>query len=409
MDYKLLVLDVDGTLLNDEKEISVRTRSAILKIQQMGIHVVLASGRPLYSLRPIARSLEMNTYGGYLMAYNGAQIIQVATDELMYEKRIHPDMFPFIEKEARKYNLAMFTYKEDTIYTDSPDSEYVRREAELNRMKIARADDFVDGIPFSPCKVVLAGDPSTLTSIEGGIARRLAGTLSVFRSEPDFLEFAPQNVDKNYGLEILLNKINVDPENIIAVGDGIRDISMIQMAGLGIAMGNAVDSVKLCTDAFTASNNDDGVALVIEQHIIEEIRTSGISLYQLNEQTKNSLISNLGIQYTYASPTRVEAVMPVDKRTRQPFGVLHGGASLALAETISGVGSMLLCAADEIIVGMQVSGNHVSSAHEGDTVRGVATIIHSGRSTHVWNVDIFTSTDKLVSTIRVINSVLKKR
>ena len=118
-------------------------------------------------------------------------------------------------------------------------------------------------------------------------------------------------------------------------------------------------------------------------------------------------MGNLGIQYTYAAEDRVEATMPVDHRTRQPFGILHGGASLALAETVAGLGSMILCQPDEIVVGMQVSGNHISSAHEGDTVRAVATIVHKGRSSHVWNVDVFTSTNKLVSSIRVVNSVMK--
>jgi uncharacterized protein (TIGR00369 family) len=105
----------------------------------------------------------------------------------------------------------------------------------------------------------------------------------------------------------------------------------------------------------------------------------------------------------------MEATMPVDHRTRQPFGILHGGATLALAETVAGIGSMIACNPDEFVVGQQVSGNHISSAHEGDTVRAVATIVHKGRSSHVWNVDVFTSTGKLVSSVRVMNSVLKRR
>lgn len=184
---------------------------------------------------------------------------------------------------------------------------------------------------------------------------------------------------------------------------------MIQSGGLGIAMGNAPDAVKICAGETTLSNNEDGVAEAIEKHILKESIPSAIILKQLNANTAHSLMGNLGIEYTYASPERVEAIMPVNERNRQPFGILHGGASLALAETIAGVGSMLICGADEIAVGMQVSGNHVSSAREGDTVRAIATIIHKGRSSHVWNVDIVTSTDKLVSSVRVINSVLKKR
>ena len=139
------------------------------------------------------------------------------------------------------------------------------------------------------------------------------------------------------------------------------------------------------------------------------VRTTEISLEQWNEQASHALMGNLGIQYTYADETRIEATMPVDHRTRQPFWMLHGGATLALAETIAGLGSTILCQPDEIAVGMQVSGNHISSAQEGDTVRAVGTIMHKGRSSHVWNVDVFTSTGKLVSSVRVVNSVMKKR
>mgnify|MGYP001442090423 CR=1 FL=1 len=150
-------------------------------------------------------------------------------------------------------------------------------------------------------------------------------------------------------------------------------------------------------------------AVAIEKAILATIKPTEVPLDQLNARAKHALMGNLGIQYTYASEDRVEATMPVDERTRQPFGILHGGATLALAETVAGLGSMILAKPDEMVVGMQVSGSHMSSAHEGDTVRAVGTIIHKGRSSHVWNVDIFTSTDKLVSSVRVINSILKKK
>ena len=182
-----------------------------------------------------------------------------------------------------------------------------------------------------------------------------------------------------------------------------------KVAGLGIAMGHAQDSVKVCADYVTASNEEDGVAQSVEKLILAEVHAAEIPLDLLNERARHALMGNLGIQYTYASEERIEATMPVDHRTRQPFGILHGGATLALAETVAGLGSMITCQPDEIVVGMQVSGNHISSAHEGDTVRAVATIVHKGRSSHVWNVDVFTSTNKLVSSVRVVNSVLKKR
>ncbi len=123
----------------------------------------------------------------------------------------------------------------------------------------------------------------------------------------------------------------------------------------------------------------------------------------------DTLMDTLGISFTHLSPGRVEAVMPVEKRVCQPFGLLHGGASLALAESVAGQGSLAVCEAGEIPVGVQVSGNHLSSVKEGDEVRAVGTLLHEGRSTHVWNVDILASDGKLVSSARVVNNLVKKR
>ena len=410
MKYKLLVLDVDGTLLNDEREISKRTLAALLKVQQMGVRIVLASGRPTYGLMPLAKTLELGNYGGFVLSYNGCQIIKAQNGEILFERRINPEMLPYLEKKARKNGFAIFTYHDDTLITDSPDNEYIKNEALLNNLKIIREDEFSTAIDFAPCKCMLVSDKEeALIGLEQHWEKRLAGTLDAFRSEPYFLEVVPCGVNKANTLGALLEHLGVTREEVIAVGDGVCDVTMLQLAGMGVAMGHSQDSVKVCADYVTASNEEDGVALAVEKLILAEVHAAEVPLDLLNERARHALMGNLGIQYTYASDERVEATMPVDYRTRQPFGILHGGATLALAETVAGLGSMIICESDEIVVGMQVSGNHISSAHEGDTVRAVATIVHKGRSSHVWNVDVFTSTNKLVSSIRVVNSVIKKR
>lgn len=410
MKYKLLVLDVDGTLLNDEREISKRTLAALLKVQQMGVRIVLASGRPTYGLMPLAKTLELGNYGGFVLSYNGCQIIKAQNGEILFERRINPEMLPYLEKKARKNGFAIFTYHDDTPITDSPDNEYIKNEALLNNLKIIREDEFSTAIDFAPCKCMLVSDKEkALIGLEQHWEKRLAGTLDAFRSEPYFLEVVPCGVNKANTLGALLEHLGVTREEVIAVGDGVCDVTMLQLAGMGVAMGHSQDSVKVCADYVTASNEEDGVALAVEKLILAEVRAAEVPLDLLNERARHALMGNLGIQYTYASDERVEATMPVDYRTRQPFGILHGGATLALAETVAGLGSMIICEPDEIVVGMQVSGNHISSAHEGDTVRAVGTILHKGRSSHIWNVDVFTSTNKLVSSIRVVNSVIKKR
>ena len=410
MKYKLLVLDVDGTLLNNEMEISKRTLAALLKVQHMGVRIVLASGRPTSGLMPLAKALELGNFGGFIMSYNGSRVVKAGDGEVVFERRINPELIPYLEKKARKNGFSIFTYHDDYILTDNADDIHIRREAWLNHMKIMEEPEFSIAIDFAPCKCVLVSDDGeALRGLENHWKRRLDGVLDVFPSESYFLEVVPCGVDKANTLGVLMGQLGVTRDEVIAIGDGVADVTMLQLAGMGVAMGHAQDSVKICADYVTASNEEDGVAQAVEKLILAEVHASEIPLDLMNAQAKHALMGNLGIQYTYASPDRIEATMPVDERTRQPFGILHGGATLALAETVAGLGSMISCQPDEIVVGMQVSGNHVSSAHEGDTVRAVGTIVHRGRSSHVWNVDVFTSTNKLVSTIRVVNSILKKK
>ena len=406
----MLVLDVDGTLLNEEKQVTKRTTDALIKAQQMGVCVVIASGRPTYGLLPIAKQIDLGAYGGYIISYNGCQIIRASNGEVLFERRINPEMLPYLEKKARKNGFDIFSYHDDTILTSNPDNPHIKDEAQINNLRIIPEVEFSASIDFAPSKCMLVSDDEEkLTALEELWRRRLKGSLDVFRSEPFFLEVVPTGIDKANTLSLLMQEKGVDREEVIAIGDGVADVAMIQLAGLGVAMGHAQDSVKRCADYVTATNEQDGVALAIETAILAEVREAMIPLDTLNAQTRTSLMGNLGIQYTYVAPDRVEATMPVDHRTRQPFGILHGGATLALAETVAGLGSMLACKPDEMMVGMQVSGNHISSAHEGDTVRAVGTIVHCGRSSHVWNVDVFTSTGKLVSSIRVVNSVFKRK
>ena len=145
MKYKLLVLDVDGTLLNNEKEISKRTLSALLKVQQMGIRIVLASGRPTFGLIPLAKMLELDNYGGFIVSYNGCQIIKAENGEILFERRINPEILPYLEKKARKNGFAIFTYHDDTLLTDNQDSPHILQEAQLNNLKIIIAEDNING------------------------------------------------------------------------------------------------------------------------------------------------------------------------------------------------------------------------------------------------------------------------
>ncbi len=123
---------------------------------------------------------------------------------------------------------------------------------------------------------------------------------------------------------------------------------------------------------------------------------------------KNTLMGALGIKIIKKSDGFITATMPVDNRTCQTYGLLHGGASLALAETVAGIGSMNICEENEIPCGLSVSGNHVLAVPLGNTVTAKGSLMFKGKTTHVWNVDIFNEEEKLVSTVRIVNHIVMK-
>lgn len=410
MKYKLLVLDVDGTILNSERKITHRTLMTLRKVQSIGIKVALASGRPTYGLLPLAKAIDLGTYGGFIISYNGAQVISAQDGEILFARSIDPQMVPYLEKKAAKTGMTMAYYDGDEVVSTDITNPHVVDEAQMNGMKLRQVDQISMVVEDWPSEVMLFSDhEEELDSLENHMQRHLNGVMDTIHSNPYMLEVVGYQVGKSYAMSALMQLLGIGMEEVIAIGDGTADVNMIQMAGTGIAMANAVESVRRCADYITLSNDEDGAAVAIEKAIMAEVQMTEIPIDALNLQSKDTLMGNLGIQYTFASPDRVEATMPVDHRNRQPFGILHGGATLALAETVAGLGSLVACKPDETVVGMQVSGNHVSSAHEGDTVRAVCTPVHLGRSSHVWNVDVFTSTGKLVSSVRVINAVMKKR
>ena len=138
------------------------------------------------------------------------------------------------------------------------------------------------------------------------------------------------------------------------------------------------------------------------------MQTSENSNQQLPDLS-HSMGEVLGIEFTSIEEGLVKAKMPVDHRTCQPFGILNGGASLALAEMVAGHGSVPLCSPNEMPCGIQVSANHVGMVRTGSYVEATGRLIHRGRTTHIWNVDITSPEGKLISTARIVNQIVKRR
>lgn len=266
--YKLLVLDLDGTLTNSQKNITRKTKETIFRAQEKGIKVVLASGRPTYGIVPLANELRLDTLGGYILSYNGGEIIDWKTKEVLHAKQLDPQVLPYLYESAKKNDFAIITYQNQFIITESPDDIYVHKEAFLNKMEIKKVDDFLSYVDFSVSKCLITGESEQLMALEKEMNDHLKGIMGVFRSEPFFLELVPNGIDKAQSLSILLDKLGMTPDEMVACGDGFNDLSMIQYAGLGVAMGNAQLVVRQQADFITLSNEEDGVAHVVERFLL---------------------------------------------------------------------------------------------------------------------------------------------
>lgn len=270
MKYKLLVLDLDGTLTNTRKEVTEHTRTTLIKAQEQGLKIVLASGRPTYGIAPLANLLQLDKYEGYVLSYNGGEIIDWKTGELLYKNLLDPEVLPYLYQCANDNHFAIVTYDGEYVLTEYPDDEYVLKEALLNVMKIKKVDNFLKAVQHPIAKCLIVGEPTRLAVLEKEMYNHLHDRMGVFRSEPYFLELVPKGIDKAQSLAVLLKEIGMTKDEMIAVGDGFNDLSMIKYAGLGVAMSNAQEVVKENADFITLSNEEDGVAHVVEKFILSE-------------------------------------------------------------------------------------------------------------------------------------------
>lgn len=269
MNYKLLVLDLDGTLTNAKKEVPPHTREVLICAQEQGVKIVLASGRPTYGIAPLANQLQLGDFGGYILSYNGGKIIDWTTREVMYENDLSPEVYPYLYECARKNGFVILSYKDEYIVSEDAANKYVQHEAFLNRMESLTVPRFLDVINMPVPKCLIVGDPEPLALLETEMHEVLKGRMNVFRSEPFFLELVPEGIDKARSLAVLLERIGLKREEMMACGDGFNDLSMIRFAGLGVAMANAQDVVKAEADYITLSNEEEGVAAVVEKFILE--------------------------------------------------------------------------------------------------------------------------------------------
>lgn len=265
--YDLFATDLDGTLTNSKKEVTDRTAAVIKSAEERGMKVVLASGRPFAGCLLVAERLGLPESGGYIMAFNGGQIVDCRTGENVYLRNIPADFLPEIFEAAERFGVTALTYDGPVVLTEHPDDQYVGIECFINKIAARGVDSLKDTVTWPVPKCMCVGEHEKLLPVKDYLEEKFGGQLSIYFSESFFLEIMASGVDKANSLDMLVQKLGTSRERVIAFGDGMNDIGLIRYAGHGVAMANGCEGAKQAADEIAASNEEDGVAQVLERYL----------------------------------------------------------------------------------------------------------------------------------------------
>ena len=258
MDYQILALDLDGTLTNSKKEISAPTLEALIEIQQKGKKVVLASGRPTQGVLPLARQLHLEEYGGYVLSFNGGRIIDCRTGQAVYNRSLPSGVAEPLTRIIGNYpGLDILAYLERNLLSAFCPNQY--SQPGIFHQPHAHHPGGRFHQPRSriqPNKFLVTGEPDLIREAKKDVTEYFRSYLSIYCSDPFFLEIMPPRIDKAHSLLRLLTSIGLTADQMICCGDGYNDLTMIETAGLGVAMANAQPLVKERADYVTRSNDE---------------------------------------------------------------------------------------------------------------------------------------------------------
>ena len=275
MAIKAIALDIDGTLTNDDKKVTPRTREALLAAQRAGIRVILASGRPTQGLKALARELELPERGGLLVSFNGAHVSDAATDEVLFDQPMAVDDMGELLDHLRNFDVIPWVTEGDYLYIEDAyhcmiehkgrPKNIVKYERDHCDLILREVRDLAEVCSRPQDKILTAGTDTYLQEHWEAMYAPFRDRLSGMFTADFYFEFMAPGIDKANALAGALPKLGIEASEVVAFGDGQNDAHMLAWAGCGVAMANAIDETKAVADMVTASNNEDGIALALEK------------------------------------------------------------------------------------------------------------------------------------------------
>ena len=265
MGYKLIAMDLDGTLNNDQKVITEKTKAALMEAQKKGIRLALASARPSPGLFKERDILRLQDYKGILMSYNGGRIVDAESGKVLFETSM--DLQETKQVLRKLESLPVTPILDDGVqfYVTDKNGYKVDYECKNNNMICSEVGNLADFLTFAPIKILMSVQPEKLQEVQQQIAAFLPESLTVVQTAAFYLEVIPKVINKGQGIRDICKVLNIDPAEVVSFGDAANDIPMLEAAGMGVAMGNAQEAVKEAADMVTLSNNEDGIAAALAQ------------------------------------------------------------------------------------------------------------------------------------------------
>lgn len=265
--YKIIALDMDGTLLNSEKKITEKTKEALNNVKKKGVKIVLASGRPIDGLKKYLKELDLIEDDQYVLSYNGCLVQETKSGKVIHEIGLTGKDLHYMYELSQKLGVNIHAFSTVNGLITPKISKYTKVEAELNGIDIKEIE--FNEIPEDEhiVKIMFIDEEDILDKSIEGIPREVYEKYNVVKSTPYFLEIINKNGNKGIGLKALGDYLNITKDEMIAAGDAGNDKEMIEYAGLGVAMKNSTEDIKSISNYITSSNDNDGIAKVIEKFI----------------------------------------------------------------------------------------------------------------------------------------------
>ncbi|AVQ33247.1 HAD family phosphatase [Staphylococcus muscae] len=266
MKTDLIIFDMDDTLLTSNNDVSPLTKEYLLKVQQQGYKLTLASGRPTEGMLNVAKELKLDEYGSYIMSYNGGQTMDFANQTVIAKQTVSKANFDRIVDFCRENNMLVLTYYNGQIVVEG-EHEYMGVESQLTGMSMIQVDDIKAHVQTDVPKAMAVDNEEKIAQMLATQTSQFTDELTVTISKPFFLEFMSKGVSKGAAIKRLAEQLDLSVDNMIAFGDSANDLDMIETVGTGVAMGNALDLVKEKANVVTKSHDEDGIPYILEQLI----------------------------------------------------------------------------------------------------------------------------------------------